>query len=294
METAILTGGTGFVGINLLKYLIKNNVFVYVIVRKNSKRLYRLRELQNIKIIHLDMYNMDRLHQYIKVDIDTFYHLAWEGGRYNYYNQLDNVYNSLQCMYAAKKLNVKQFICIGSQAEYGIHNSIITEETKCNPINAYGACKLSTYHMLKSLSEQLDINFAWIRLFSAYGQYDNPNTLISYIFNCFKNNVSPILDSCYKYWEFIHVDDVSEALYLAGIKNISGLYNLSSGKSDILANFINEMKDIINTDIKIEFGSGLKDNTELDTDINKIKKELNWIPKINFRSGIIELQAINN
>ena len=51
MKTAIVTGATGFIGYHLTKKLSALDIFVYAIIRPNSKNKHRLQNLANIKII---------------------------------------------------------------------------------------------------------------------------------------------------------------------------------------------------------------------------------------------------
>lgn len=201
MKIAILTGGTGFLGYWLLKELVKNDIFVYVIVRKNSKRLNRLNGISGIEIVELDMNEISDLLYHVKT-ADVFYHLAWEGERNDFNTQMTNIAWAIDSMKVAEIIGVKQFIMTGSQAEYGIYNQQIDESTTAAPVTAYGACKLACYNILKTLSDQIDLPLTWVRVFSVYGEGDNPNTLISYLFKCFKKNSIPNLTKGNQLWDF--------------------------------------------------------------------------------------------
>jgi nucleoside-diphosphate-sugar epimerase len=289
MKTAVLTGGTGFLGFGLLSELIANDVFVYVVVRQNSKRIERLQKIEGIKIIELNMEDISKLDKHVK-QADVFYHLAWEGERNNFPDQMRNIIPTVTAMEVAHHLGVKQFIVTGSQAEYGVVKEVINEATPTNPNTAYGASKLACYQILKTLSEQLKINLTWVRVFSVYGRGDNPNTLISYLFRCFREDKVPELTSGTQYWDYLNLSDAAKALYLLGEKNKSGLYNLASGQSRPLREFIIEVRDLINPNSVLTFDEESKqDNIQLKVDVTKIKSDLDWRAKINFLDGILIL-----
>ncbi|KEI90374.1 hypothetical protein N493_13090 [Clostridium botulinum B2 433] len=289
MKTAILTGATGFLGYWLLKELINNDVFVYVLVRKNSKRRQRLDGLLGIEIIEINMDKISDLTQYVK-EADVFYHLAWEGERNDFTAQMNNIIWSVNAMKVANQLNVKQFIMTGSQAEYGICNQIVDENSSVNPNTAYGASKLACYNILKTLSQQILMPITWIRVFSVYGVGDNPNTLISYLFRCFKENEIPKLTNGNQLWDFLYVEDAANALYLLGKKNRCGLYNLAFGKSYPLKEFIVEARDLINPESGLDFNSNMSYNiVELRANVDKIKDELGWKPRVTFKDGILKM-----
>lgn len=294
MKTVILTGATGFVGINLLQELLNNNIFVYAIVRPYSERLNRLitnfKNNKNLKIIKLDMIDIDRLFE-LNIRADTFYHCAWEGDRYDYDAQLKNVEFSIKSFNIAESLNINHFIGIGSQAEYGIYNNRIDEDKRCIPINAYGRCKLTTYNMINQQSYYSDVKFTWVRLFSAYGKYDNPNTFIEQLIRNLKQNKSmsylqPKIYSCEKNWEYIHIKDVCSALYLLGKNQVEGLYNLSSGETRKIKDFAEDIKNIINPDVNIIYSNEINDEIQIMCNIDKIKSVICWKPQITFKDGI--------
>lgn len=289
MKTAVLTGGTGFLGYWLLKELIENNVFVYVVVRKNTRRHARLSGIQGIEVIELDMDEISELSSHLGY-ADVFYHFAWEGGRNDFASQLRNVNQAVNAIQAAHNIGAKKFIMPGSQAEYGIYDQKVDENSPTNPNTAYGACKVACYNILRTLSEQLCLPLTWVRIFSVYGEWDNPNTLISYLFRCFNENVVPKLTSGEQQWDFLYAKDAASALYLLGKTNKNGIFNLAYGENRPLRDFIMEARDLINPGAELSFDLHQTPNTvELRANIDKIKMELGWEPKINFRNGILKM-----
>lgn len=292
MKTAILTGGTGFLGYWLLKELVKNDIFVYVLVRKNSKRRERLEGISGIQIIELNMDKIFDLPRYLK-NADVFYHLAWEGERNNFPGQMNNIIQAVNAMEVAHKLGVKQFIMTGSQAEYGICNQQVDESYPANPNTAYGACKVACYNILKTLSEQIAMSLTWVRIFSVYGEGDNPNTLISYLFKCFKDNISPEITSGTQLWDFLYAQDAVNALYLLAEKNKSGIFNLAYGESRPLREFVVKARDLVNPKLELNFNSDIPFNgVQLNANIDKIKNEIDWKPTVDFKNGILKMKGL--
>lgn len=290
MKTAILTGGTGFLGFGLLSELVANGVFVYVVVRENSRRLERLHGIEGIKVIDLNMEKISKLSEYVD-GADVFYHLAWEGGRNEYSSQMKNIQSTVEAMQVAGQIGVKQFVVTGSQAEYGVCNQVIDENTLVNPNTAYGACKLACYHILKTLAEQMSISLTWVRVFSVYGPGDNPNTLISYLIKCFKEGHTPQLTSGEQNWDFLYLEDAARALYLMGEKGKSGLFNLASGDSRSLKEFVIEARNLISPNANLRFSEQTKDSVvQLKANVDRIRAELGWKPKVNFGTGILRIK----
>ena len=291
MKTAILTGGTGFLGFWLLKELVKHDVYVYVVVRNCSTRLGRLIGVSGIKIVELDMENISELPYFINT-ADVFYHLAWEGERNDFPSQMKNIKWAVDSIQAAGRIGVKQFIATGSQAEYGISRSPVDESSPVDPSTAYGASKLACYYLLKALSKQLALPLTWVRVFSVYGEGDNSNTLISYLFKCFSEDEVPKLTKCNQMWDFLYAEDAANALYLLGEKGKPGLYNLASGESRPLKEFVTEVRDLLSPDAKLDFGARSSDNVvELRANIERIRNDLRWRPASNFQEGILKIRS---
>lgn len=91
-----------------------------------------------MQIVYADMSEYGQLNEKIKDTCDAFFHLAWQGGRYDFASQYQNIEYALGALEAAARLGCKRFICTGSQAEYGPKKGLITEETCPHPADAYG------------------------------------------------------------------------------------------------------------------------------------------------------------
>lgn len=75
----IVTGGTSFIGRQVVKQIVNNGDFVYVICRKESPSIKYLPNNDLVKIIYLDFNNIDGLNKIIN-QADIFLNLAWTGG----------------------------------------------------------------------------------------------------------------------------------------------------------------------------------------------------------------------
>ena len=77
-----VTGATSFIGNHVIKKLIENNENrIWAIVRPGSPNRYRLPIHEHIRVVELDLMEIITLKEYIKEQIDIFYHFAWEGVR---------------------------------------------------------------------------------------------------------------------------------------------------------------------------------------------------------------------
>lgn len=297
MDKYVVTGATGLIGTQLVSKLLENDCFVYAIIRPESINKNRIIQHDNLQIIELGIEDYCLLYKYIPVSVDGIFHLAWEGGRGSSRNDKDIQYKNYICsidlMISAIKLGVNVFIGSGSQAEYGKCTGKIDENYTTSPITEYGKYKLKTYETLKNLSQENNIKFIWPRIFSVYGKYDFDNTLIMSSLKKLSKNENLQLTECRQDWDFIHVKDAVDALYLLGLSNcIAGIYNIASGYSRPLREFVIDLKRITNSSSKLDFGAieyGSEGIVSFNPSVLKLKTNTTWTCNISFEEGILEL-----
>ncbi len=296
MKTILVTGATSFIGINLIKEILKEYK-VIAIVRSNSEKISLLPESKNLLILELEMKDYYKLPSLIKEPIYAITHLSWGGtrgsGRNNFDLQEQNFKYSIDVLHSAVKLNAKIFMSAGSQAEYGLQNDIITENTVPKPVTAYGKSKLKFYEYGMEFCKNNNIKFVEPRFFSLYGTGDYEGTLIMSMLDKMLKNEPCDLTDCTQKWNFLNIKDA-----VAGMKILleneqveSGAYNFASNDTRKLKNFLLEMKDIADSKSKLNFGV-ISHNDSGKYGINPdITKLLNtgWQPKVSFEDGIREI-----
>ena len=144
MQAAVVTGCTGAVGLGLIDALMKNNVKVIAVVRKDSKRSYRIKESHSLKKVECDLSELDKLPQLVQatgIKPDVFYHFGWDGTfgdcRNDMYIQNMNVKYALDAVNAAAVMGCSAFIGAGSQAEYGRVEGKLNSQVPAFPENGY-------------------------------------------------------------------------------------------------------------------------------------------------------------
>lgn len=303
METIIITGATSFIGIHLLKKMLTLNIKVYVVVRPKSKNIHRVEEYQkfeNMNLILLDMKDILHISEYIKDKVDCIYHLAWEGTRLPYRDdqkiQKENYNQTVELFQAAVQLGVRKFIVTGSQAEYGKMHGKLDEEFQCNPETQYGKYKLAAYYTLKKIAEEENICLIWARIFSVYGIYDSPNSLVMSCIHKMQRNEKMDLTECKQNWDYLNVNDLVEVLNRFGKLNCrGGIYNVASGISKPLFEYVETIKKVLGSSSNLGFGNicnSSEGSINMEPNVEKIKKELKWNASTPFDQGILEISTI--
>ncbi len=294
MNTVVITGATSFIGKNMLKELLKQDYFVYAVVR-NPQKIAEFKESQNLRIIECELNQIEELPKKIDDKIDIFYHLAWDGtrasDRADVEKQNTNFQQSIVVMNIAKILGCHTFIGAGSQAEYGQCEGIITEEYPTMPVTEYGKAKLAVYQKGCDMLPKVGIKFIWARIFSVYGYGDYKGTLISTSISKMLNNEPIALTECTQMWDFVHVRDVVTAL-ISLADAPSGVYHIANGESHLLKEYVLKMKTMTNSKSILQFGAipyGKDGMVSFEPNVDKLKQITGWEPKITFEQGIQEI-----
>lgn len=292
MKKIVVTGATGFIGVHLIEQWIEKGAEVYAVIRPHSKNESRILQNDHIHIIELQMEEYDNLPRLIE-SADCFYHLAWEGARGPFRDDAEmqkKNYDCAVCAYEiAKQLGCKFFLGSGSQAEYGSTKGIVDENYPCNPTTEYGKQKLNASNELIGRAVQDDMKLIWTRIFSIYGPYDFPGTLVMTSIDKMMRGKTIEMTEATQLWDYLYVSDAAVAMVLLAEKECdSGIYNIASGDYKPLRTFVEAMKDILKSKSDLQFGVipyGAHGPVNLTPDSSKIKA-LGWSPTISFDEGI--------
>lgn len=299
IETAVVTGPTGAIGIALCKLLLDNGIKVYAVCRPSSKRAANLPD--GVKKIDCDLSELDKLSEKINSSVDAFFHFGWANtvgaGRNDMFSQNNNVKYALEAVNVAKKLGCKLFIGAGSQAEYGRVNGVITPSTPCFPENGYGMAKLCAGQMCKVECEKLGMDFIWTRILSVYGPYDGEGSMISSAIRLLLNGEKPLFTSGEQMWDYLFSEDAAKAFYLLAERGRSGkTYIIAGGKSRPLKDYIEILRDSVDNALPLGFGEIPNSNPiSLISDISETTDDTGFVPETDFENGIkITIEYIKN
>lgn len=232
MKKVVVTGATSMLGVATIEECLRQNIKVVAIVHRNSRNFYRLPKSPNLEIIEADLDELATLTPNFN-DAEVFYHFAWAAtsheDRVNVDFQELNIRYTLDAVRLAEKCGCKKFIFAGSQAEYGLSDKPLNSETPINPVTAYGVAKYAAEKLAEILCQTLGINFVSARILSIYGENDGANTLISYVIDCYRKNIQPVLTPCEQIWDYLHADDAARAFRLLGQYPTHNVYAIGGG-----------------------------------------------------------------
>lgn len=297
MKTIVITGATSFIGVHLLQQLYTDEFEIYAVTRAGSKNLSRLAAFPKVETVFCDLCDMEKLRDLLPTHIDVFYHLAWDGTRRPRRDdealQRQNYVAALQAYTVAGEKGCRKFIGVGSQAEYGKTVGLISESYPARPETMYGKYKLQAGQELLQKGKQDGIAVIWPRIFSVYGPYDSPETLIMTALRKFRNNESMKLTECIQNWNYLYVEDAGRMLALLGLQECeTGVYNFASGDNRPLREYVLELKTLLRSESVPDFGAvpyGSEGIVSFQPDISRFMKSFPFFGFTSFDKGIADL-----
>ncbi|WP_372717023.1 NAD-dependent epimerase/dehydratase family protein [Novipirellula sp.] len=296
MKRCFLTGGTGFIGSAVTQLLADEGTEVGLFTRNRSKAR-ELFDFHNLTLFDGDLHDSDALTNAVKTfKPDTVIHLGWAGitGVDRDDNiQLKNQQATIDLAQVAIRTGVKSFIGLGSQAEYGPKQGVISEHEPCNPVSLYGASKLASQCLTQQLCRIGNVRFAWVRLFSCFGPRDTPSFMIPTVIESLLNGHRPSLTAAHQMWDFLYVDDAARAIATVAKAKTrgdagQGIFNLGSGTSVPLKDVIEQLRDLIDDNLPLGFGDlpyGNNQIMHLEADTTRLK-QIGWDPVTPLKQGL--------
>ena len=311
MKKIIVTGGSGFIGSNLVNYLVKKKYFVINIDKLTySSNTYKKRDLKrgNYKFFKLDINEQTKLKNIIKkykpicifnLAAETHVDRSIDSPYQFIHSNILGTYNILEAIREnnKKSSNKIKLIHISTDEVYGdIKKKKSDEKFPYNPSSPYSASKASADHLIRSYARTYKLPVIISNCCNNYGPYQFPEKLIPKIIsNIFNNKSLPVYAKGQNSREWIYVEEHCEALYQIFKKGkIGESYNVGSNLNiknielvkTILKIF--KLKKIkIGKNVKIKF---VKDRPGHDfryaLNSNKLKKEIGWKSKINIKKGL--------
>ena len=313
MKKVIITGGSGFIGSNLVDYLIKKRYFVVNLDKltySSNRYKNKIRNKKNYKLIKIDIVNKSKIIKIIKkykpkvifnLAAETHVDRSIDGPSSFIHTNIIGTFNLLESLRFLKKKKISpKLIHVSTDEVYGdIKKEVRSDENyKYEPSSPYSASKASADHLVKSYIRTYKLNAVISNCCNNFGPYQFPEKLIPKIIsNIFNNKELPIYGKGRNSREWIHVLDHCEALFRLYLKGKNGeSYNVGSGINlrniDLVKKLLKickSMKIVIGNKAQIKF---VKDRPGHDfryaLNNKKIYKYLKWKPKINFEKGLKE------
>jgi nucleoside-diphosphate-sugar epimerase len=270
----LVTGAGGFVGANLVRRLVADGVSVVALVRPGSDA-WRLDGL-DVGVVEADV------RESVPVGFDVVFHLAAHGAYSWQENEPTirdtNVLGTRNAMAAGERV-----VVAGSSSEYGLKQHAPAEDEPLEPNSPYAEAKAEATELA------LEEGAVVLRLYSAYGPWEEPNRLVpTLLANAVRGELPPLVSPRVAR-DFVYVDDICEAFVAAADAEPGRVYNVGSGRQTTVAQIVETVRTLAAVEAEPQWGS--IPNRQWDTETwvsnpERIRRELGWEPRIDLEEGL--------
>jgi len=297
----LVTGGSGFIGSNLVDGLLSGGFRVRVLDNLSTGKAENLSHAHpRIEFIRGDIRNNKDVQKAVRGVSYVFHMAAIASVPQSVAQPVEthevNVTGTLKLLEASRKARVKRFVFTSSSSVYGETQKFPSKETDLpRPGSPYASSKIMGEYYCRNFSELYGFETVALRYFNVYGPRQNPRSryanVIPIFLKCLLEGVSPEV-----HWDgkqsrdFVHVDDVVAANLLAMKKTgIAGeSFNIGSHSEASIIDCLTGMQKILGLK-KVKIVHTPKREGDIRrtfADVTKARKILGYRPGVPFKEGL--------
>jgi CDP-paratose synthetase len=285
----LITGTTGFIGSNLVRFLNRSEDSITCLVRESSD-ISNLINLSPKVDILVDKGN--NLENYFKskspevlINFATYY---------SYYDNLEtlekmtssNIFFPARLGYLSSLYDLDLFINVGSSFQLSEKN---------RKMNFYTSSKNIADKILDDFFEGAKTKLIKVYLYDSYGPNDNREKLFFFLRNAFESNKSLDMSPGLQKLNYLHIDDICRA-FMQLIKNykdnlpLYGNYGIFSNKDHTLREIVQLYSKAIDKEIKVNWSAKNYRANEIMLPSKPFPKIENWKEQIDLFEGILDME----
>ena len=306
MKKILVTGGSGFIGTNLVNFLLKKQYLVSNIDKLSDISTPEKFKDKNINYIFykFNLSNEAKLKKILLKKFDIIIHLAAEShvdrsiDRPKLFfseniNSTLTLYDSISNLVKLKKISSPKIIHISTDEVYGSNKTgLSNENSKIFTSSPYSASKAASENIAQSYSETYSLKTCILRISNNYGPFQSPEKFIpKMISRILEKKVIPLYSKGENIREWIYIEDTCGAI-LKVIENFKdkSIYNVGSSIRFSNIDLLKKMfKKFQYSHDKIKY---VKDRPGHDyryaLNSSLFRKDYKWKPKYNFNTGMLK------
>ena len=304
-KKVLITGGAGFIGTNLISFLLNKYPKIKITVfdnftnnYKNFEKKFKKEFLQKkIKLIKEDLKNKKKLLKETQ-GIDLVFHLAANSDISLAINNplidFDGTLITSNLLECCRINNVKKIMYTSGSGIYGDSKHLQKEESikSIKPISFYGASKLACEGLMSSYSYMYNMDISIFRMANIIGKYSTHGVIFDFLKKLKINNSKLIiLGNGKQNKSYLHVDDLIEAFFcvLKKQKKNYDFFNVATDELITVKNIAKIIFQTIRVNPKIEYTGG---NIGWKGDVSYIKLSNKKLKKLGWKFSLKTSEAI--
>jgi len=297
MRRVLVTGGTGFVGANLVRRLLRDGHDVHLLVQP-AYTTWRLADLRrDVHLVRADLGDAAAVESAMRrVRPEWVFHLAAYGA-YSWQLDLDrmlrtNVVGTVNLVRAALRRGVDAFVNTGSSSEYGFKDHRPSEREWLEPNSHYAVTKAAATQYCCYTAQSEDVHLVTLRLYSVYGPWEEPGRLMPAVVIHAADGRLPPLVAPDTARDYVYADDVCDAYVRAATRTRQprgAVYNVGSGRQTTLRQVVAAARSALGVRARPAWGSMPNrrwDTTVWVSDPRAIRRALGWRARTPLAQGL--------
>jgi nucleoside-diphosphate-sugar epimerase len=286
----LLTGATGLVGRNALDILLSEGHTVHAVARSAGA------PREGVVWHEADLLQPAAATALAREAQAThLLHFAWYVVPGSFWDAPENerwIDASLRLLRAFGEAGGRRAVMAGTCAEYAWREPLLRErDTPLEPATLYGVCKHALHVVAEALAAQLDMSFAWGRIFFMYGPNEDPARLVSSVARGLLAGEEVPTTEGHQLRDFMHVRDVAAAFVALLGSEVSGPVNIASGAPVAVRDLVSLIAEQAGGIERVRFGALTRRAGEPSAIVGsstRLADEVGFEPTIGLEQGIAE------
>lgn len=289
MKKVLLTGATGFIGSHCIAPLLARDFEIHAVTSKPDAS-----PVPSVTWHHANLLDLATPGTLVeKIQPTHLLHLAWyvvPGKVIASPLNFDWVVSSLELFRQFARIGGQRAVVSGSSYEYDWNYGYCSERlTPVVPNTAYGSCKRALHELLQSLATIQNVSLAWPRIFFLYGPNEHRERLVSSVILSLLKGQPALCSHGRQVRDYMHVQEVADALVMLLDSPVTGAINLSSGRATELREIVSSIGELMGRADLIRLGAipaRANDTPLVVGDNSRLVAELGWKQRIDFTAGL--------
>jgi nucleoside-diphosphate-sugar epimerase len=294
-KRVLMTGAGGFVGRHALEPLRRRGYQIHGILAPEESVPSGA---DFVDWLRVDLLNTAEARQLVlEIRPSHLLNLAWYVAPGSSYGALQNfrwLQTGVELLLAFVESGGGRVVNVGSCAEYDWSHGILSENTPLHPDSHYGLAKKALSEVQTAILDTTEVSGAWARPFLIYGPHENPKRFVSAVITALlRGEPAECTDGLHKR-DFLHVQDVADALVAILDSDISGPVNVGSGQAYRLCDIATRIAELMGNPELLRLGALPHARPEaplVQADIARIQNELGWTPRFDLDAGLRDTVA---
>ncbi len=297
MTNYLILGGSGFIGGNLARGLVAKGHRPKIFTRSSSSITNIEDILDRVDIVYGDFMDDVAVRRATKgIDIvfhfisTTFPSMTIESSVYDVFS---NLVPTIRLVEICRENGVSKIVYGSSGGTiYGEPKEIpISESHPLQPQSAYGQSKLTIDNYLNFYARTTELDVNILRISNPFGPGQKllgVQGIVAVAMGCaYYNRLLKIYGQGESVRDYIYIDDLVDAIILAGEKSGSSLVNISSGIGHSVMEIVQSIEEVSGKKIRKEFIPPRPGDIQVSILSNKLASEMyDWRPIVDFKEGL--------